>query len=31
MHLVSKSTKAAGHIDDIVLGPGMTLKLPAPG
>ena len=27
-HLVSKDGKSAGHIDDIVLGTGMTLRLP---
>ncbi len=28
IHLVSKTSKAAGHIDDIVLGEGMVLRLP---
>lgn len=27
-HMVSKDGKSAGHIDDIVLGSGMTLRLP---
>ena len=27
-HLVSRDGKSAGHIDDIVLGAGMTLRLP---
>jgi len=29
MHLVSRSTKATGHIDDITFGKGVTLRLPA--
>ncbi len=29
IHLVSKTGKAAGHIDDITLGDGMTLRLPS--
>lgn len=29
MHLVSRTTKATGHIDDITFGKGMTLRLPA--
>ena len=29
MHLVSRTTKAAGHIDDITFGKGVTLRLPA--
>lgn len=29
IHTVTQGGQAAGHIDDIVLGPGMTLKLPA--
>jgi acetolactate decarboxylase len=28
IHLVSKSSKAAGHIDDITMGEGMVLRLP---
>jgi len=28
IHLVSKTSKAAGHIDDITLGEGMVLRLP---
>jgi len=28
MHLISRTTKATGHIDDITLGKGMTLRLP---
>lgn len=28
IHLVSRTSKAAGHIDDITLGSGMTLRLP---
>jgi acetolactate decarboxylase len=28
IHLVSKTSKAAGHIDDITLGDGMVLRLP---
>lgn len=28
IHLVSKTGKAAGHIDDITLGEGMVLRLP---
>jgi acetolactate decarboxylase len=28
MHLVSRTTKATGHIDNIILGKGMTLRLP---
>lgn len=28
LHLVSRSSKAAGHIDDITLGEGMILRLP---
>jgi acetolactate decarboxylase len=30
IHLVSKTSKAAGHIDDIVFGEGMMLRLPKP-
>lgn len=30
IHLVSKTSKAAGHIDDIVLGEQMVLRLPKP-
>jgi len=30
IHLVSKTSKAAGHIDDITLGEGMVLRLPKP-
>ncbi len=29
MHLVSRTTKATGHIDDITFAKGMTLRLPA--
>ena len=29
MHLVSRTTKATGHIDDMTFGKGMTLRLPA--
>ena len=29
IHLVSKTSKAAGHIDNITLGEGMVLRLPA--
>jgi acetolactate decarboxylase len=28
IHLISKTSKAAGHIDDITLGDGMVLRLP---
>lgn len=28
LHLVSKTSKAAGHIDDITLGKDMALRLP---
>lgn len=28
IHMVSRDGKAAGHIDDITLAPGMTLRLP---
>jgi len=28
IHVVSRSSKATGHIDDITLGEGMTLRLP---
>jgi acetolactate decarboxylase len=28
IHVVSRASKAAGHIDDITLGQGMTLRLP---
>jgi len=28
IHLVSRTSKAAGHIDDIVMGEGMVLRLP---
>jgi acetolactate decarboxylase len=28
IHLVSRTSKAAGHIDDITLGEGMVLRLP---
>ncbi len=30
LHLVSRTSKAAGHIDDITLGDGMVLRLPKP-
>jgi acetolactate decarboxylase len=30
IHLVSKTGKAAGHIDDITFGDGMVLRLPKP-
>jgi len=30
IHLVSRASKAAGHIDDLVLGEGMVLRLPRP-
>lgn len=30
IHLVTKSSKAAGHIDNITLGEGMVLRLPKP-
>ncbi len=30
IHVVSRNGKAAGHIDDILLGTGMVLRLPAP-
>ena len=30
IHLVSKTSKAAGHIDDIILAEGMVLRLPRP-
>jgi len=30
IHLVSKTSKAAGHIDDITFGEGMILRLPKP-
>ena len=30
IHLVSKTSKAAGHIDDITFGDGMMLRLPRP-
>jgi acetolactate decarboxylase len=30
IHLVSKASKAAGHIDDITFGDGMVLRLPKP-
>lgn len=30
IHLVSRASKAAGHIDDITLGDGMVLRLPKP-
>jgi acetolactate decarboxylase len=30
IHLVSKTSKAAGHIDDITVGEGMVLRLPKP-
>lgn len=30
VHLVSRSGKAAGHIDDLTLGEGMVLRLPRP-
>ncbi len=30
IHLVSKTTKASGHIDDITFGEGMVLRLPKP-
>ncbi len=29
IHLVSRTSKAAGHIDDIILGEGMVMRLPA--
>jgi hypothetical protein len=28
MHVVSKASKAAGHIDDMTLGDGTVLRLP---
>ncbi len=28
IHLVSRTSKAAGHIDDLVMGGGMVLRLP---
>jgi acetolactate decarboxylase len=30
IHLISKTSKAAGHIDDIIFGEGMVLRLPKP-
>ncbi len=30
IHLVSRTSKAAGHIDDITLGEGIVLRLPIP-
>ena len=30
IHLVAKNGKTAGHIDNISLGQGMTLRLPKP-
>jgi acetolactate decarboxylase len=30
LHLISKTSKAAGHIDDITFGEGMVLRLPKP-
>ncbi len=30
IHLVLRTSKAAGHIDDIILGDGMVLRLPQP-
>jgi len=30
IHLISKTSKAAGHIDDITLGENMVLRLPKP-
>lgn len=30
MHLVSRASKAAGHIDDMTLGPDTVLRLPKP-
>ncbi len=30
IHLVSRTSKAAGHIDDIAFGEGMVLRLPKP-
>lgn len=30
IHIVSATGKAAGHIDDLTLGEGMTLRLPTP-
>ncbi len=30
IHLVSRVSKAAGHIDDLTLGPGTVLRLPMP-
>jgi acetolactate decarboxylase len=30
IHLVSRTSKAAGHIDDITLGDNMVLRLPKP-
>ena len=30
IHLVSRTSKAAGHIDDITMGEGMVLRLPQP-
>jgi hypothetical protein len=30
VHLVSRTNKAAGHIDNIIFGDGMVLRLPMP-
>lgn len=30
IHLVSRTSRAAGHIDDLILGEGMVLRLPQP-
>lgn len=30
IHLVSRASKASGHIDDLVMGEGMVLRLPKP-
>ena len=30
IHLVSRTSKASGHIDDIILGEGLVLRLPRP-
>jgi hypothetical protein len=30
IHLVSRVSKASGHIDDLVMGEGMVLRLPKP-
>jgi acetolactate decarboxylase len=30
IHLISRTSKASGHIDDLTLGEGMVLRLPQP-